>query len=142
MISKIDSWLIDNVYQPIVDASQLKPMWLARQCAAVNAVVGLCRWGLLPDSGYLELAILIPCYCIAYAITLHETLTKSVFNGIWRKMGLAIAPLSVVIAYQVDTTPMELAVLSSATYLSYLYFIACRPPAPPKRKTQLQKGFA
>lgn len=143
MISKIDSWLIDNVYQPIVDTSQLKPMWLARQCAAVAAIAGLARWGFKAEIIYWQVALITICYCGIYVLTFSEVHAKACFNSFWRKLGALSTSIGLTYDYFVPKeVPYILTAAGGLSYICYLYFIACRPPAPPKRKTQLQKGFA
>lgn len=126
MLRRVDTWLVDRVFQSIVDLLQCKPSRCAQPCAA--AIAGLAVGQLLagsqsPFGATLSvLAGLImwraacrPVWFTAmnsYGIRLFYLLTTVLFVTVWSA--------SCSLIEQADCV----------AFTAYFYFAACRPPRP------------
>jgi len=144
LLSRFDAWLTAQVFQRLVDLSQLRPAWWGRQAAAVLLIVGIVR---AVNTGYSILAVI---YVLAMGVwllaTFIEPLYASLAESTWmRYFALfdAAITISALLLPLLGEQPDRLArwVVGSAGFTSYFYFATCRPPRPrlPRRKPVLRQ---
>ncbi|MBB6578999.1 hypothetical protein HNP33_003104 [Comamonas odontotermitis] len=142
-LSRLDAWLTAQVFQKMVDLSQLRPAWWGRQAATVLLAVGIV---LAVNTGYSPLSVIcVLCMAIALLATYIEPLYASLEESRWaRYVALFDAAIttSALLPTQAVEQPDLLAIwlVASVCFTSYLYFPTCRPPRPrqPRQKTVIR----
>lgn len=138
-LSRLDAWLTAQVFQKVVDLSQLRPAWWGRQAAAVLLIMGIVR---AVNTGYPILTVI---YVLAMGVwllaTFIEPLYASLAESTWvRYFALfdAAITVSALLLPLLGEQPDLLArwVVGSVCLTSYFYFATCRPPRPkhPRKK--------
>lgn len=141
MIHSLDKWLIDQVYQRVVDFTQRHPHWLAGQSAllcAVCAVVQMClKYSELEISSLVLSVFGIACISgLAVTTKYPYLMVPSAMDFFLRQYTLWCFLIGLALDLLVwKFTP--LADLAQITFMSFFYFAACHPPAPPKPRTRL-----
>lgn len=126
MLRRVDTWLVDRVFQSIVDLLQCKPARCAQPCAA--AIAGLAVGQLLagsqsPFGATASVMAGLTMWVVAgspawftamnsYSVRLFYLLTTVLSATIWFD----------------SRTLLDQAASTAA--VAYFYFAACRPPRP------------
>lgn len=144
LLEKLDAWITNRVFQPVVDASQLRPVWWGRQAAVVLLIVGIVR---AVSTGYSVLAVIYVLAMVVWLLaTLIEPLYASLAESTWVRYFALFDTAMTIFALLLPLwgeQPDRLArwVVGSAGFTSYFYFATCRPPRPrqPRRKLVLSR---
>lgn len=155
-ITALDAALLAHVYQPLIDATQKTPRWWARQAGIMFAVAGLMRLAVKDGpvigdwSGMLAVLAILVLSTAFVAATASDALMALIVGGDWVQgvyrmivmMLNLMRLLSYILAAYIGTfnfsAEQAFYMLSDACWLSFLYFAACRPPRPPKRRHSLR----
>jgi len=140
MIRRIDTWLLARVYQPVVDATQKQPAWLARQC--------VLAWGLANIIGAFIFER--PAWILVLALAAAAVLTAATYappllagsTNLWFRALLLVFTALDVVMWATDTTPARwaLSTVLDTAFTSFYYFAACRPPKPRVPRARLAYG--
>lgn len=151
MIRRIDWWLLDRVFQPVVDLLQRQPAWIARQCVLFGLVANCVRHFAFDSRPLWVVALVLFSFAILAAFTLHSLLFASLGGNRfarWFYLVLFVADLAW-IAFALLIGPTSLIGLvfkyiNGFTFFAFFYFAACRPPRPrlPRHSAKLAHGGA
>lgn len=132
---RIDAWIIERIYQQIVDWSQRKPAWFGRQVAIAQIIVVLLQPLFIPSFGMytVALGLLAAGLCFYWA---RNDATFATNGRLGRWVGLRLFMLTLVFVGPIaDVHPATN--LRSLLCVSWFYFSACRPPKPREPKHRL-----
>lgn len=144
LLQRLEAAVIAVPYQWIVDKTQLDKSWWMRQCVLLTVVVRVIThamdsawdgWAAVRLLGFLLVAGWM------MAVTLSDPAIEA-WTAPWLRW--------LVFSFTVPFWPLifvvpsanPLLVVGDLAYLSYYYFGACKPPAPPKRREQHNLGFS
>lgn len=141
MIARLDLWILQHIYQAIVDFSQRKPAWWAENCSyacGVFGMIGLMRHGSTDGYGFWV------CFGIIFTMfgtfmAVFCTRSQVLFVPIGRMytaryFWLVLAFIGLFTRAIVDLTlDRVILTISDFGYMSFLYFAACDPPKPRTR---------
>lgn len=136
-LHRLDAILLRHVFQPVVDASQRQPAWWARQAVALTGVCLLLTGALYGWHWLLAVAALwIP----AVLLLTRAPAALAVLGGFrYLRWGMLAFTVTLWVGFGFVLPEFGgsqwLRLLFDASQLSFLYFAACRPPAPPRRRT-------
>lgn len=145
MLERIDQWLIDRVFQPIVDWSQREGAWWVRETAFFCVIYLVIRL-VAQYLGYIHDARAAGGIAIDFAC--------SAFFCWWARDRVRVANLGTAstmrkffIVYSVVAVPLDIwrypfNLPSDIIFMSFYFFAACRPPKPrEKRETKPKLAF-
>ena len=148
MFSRIDTFLLNRVYQPIVDRAQKTPLWCARQAAWTLLLATLLKYLFQTEPVVSDWVDALSVFANIFVCSFALLVTSSDFNinnirtDSWRLWGFVATVmfwpgyLFAMAMGEFSLTPVRAAInLGNLAWLSLVYFAACNPPAPPKRKT-------
>lgn len=136
---KLDAWLL-RLHQWIVDISQRKPQWWGQQCAIAMGMLCALRFVLDEHPNLIKTVGTGALLLISGGFWL-QALSSAWFAGfrnvgVWGRIfiiGLAAGCVLGVLSNELSSAGLA-AVGSSVATLSFYYFAACEPPAPPRRR--------
>lgn len=146
MIERLDQWIIDRLFQPLVDESGKKPSWWGRQFVMVYLVVVSVR-DLIFGVGYWTVLCFIAAIAWIGVLAMgYDSLLR--VNRWWRLIFLApflvrCFAIGAVLAADGTVPPNAwLNALGDSCWVSAVYVLACRPPRPrvPKPRLATQGG--
>lgn len=132
--TKIDTFLIERVYQPIVDLSERQPRWLAEQCAWGMIAGCAVRAGLRPTNELstwvlLAMALVVAVWLLFVA---RSGFTFSVVRGFtwWRAFLVVFLPIDLLHLTLQPSALGATRLFDTLLSLSYVYLACCQPPRP------------
>lgn len=139
-IEKIDRFLIDNIYQPIVDYTQLKPLVLGRFCTLLYAIFVSARYAFIDQTTNMPLAIIwidiLSSLLIAGGMYILSSSDRA-FAGspmIFRYTCLFFLCISTFfVITQSDFNDLCRFMQDLAT-TSFFFLMCCKYPKPPEKK--------
>lgn len=146
MIRRLDAFLVARVFQPVVDAVQRQPAWMARQCALLGALVVALRHHFVGASLVATVVSLV-CLLLAAAITQLPASVASIGALRWVRCVLMLFLVfdAVALALYPDASArLASASLLDLAWFGFYYFAACHPPRPrvPRPRGRLAHGGA
>jgi hypothetical protein len=138
MLNRIDEFLVNKVYQSIIDWSQKDSAWWVREMAFFGILYTIMRivchvLGFDFDTkSIVGMVIDILCCVMFYMWSFDRILMASIGSANWiRKIFMIAIPIFAMIDLKSVpfNIPMDVIILSS------YFFAACRPPTP-RKKTQ------
>lgn len=147
MLSRIDDWLIEGPYQSVVDLSQRKPEWWARQSLIANLMMAFIRVAVFSvELAWRDYLILTICAACSAGIWI-TTLSPAWFAGMGQArffrlflVGMAVTRLVALIGG--DPVRSMAGLLNDLALMSVYYFAACKPPRPRAPRFKLAPGGA
>ncbi len=151
-ITRIDRWLIESVFQPIVDMTGKQPASLARNSLLLSAIILIIRYFLVyhPDGSSFAwlVAGLAACggmvFC-SYLPYFHEAFAQMLWLRLFE---LSLLSLNIGCSFIVLISPLfikdiptelsskafgfetVISMLFSTLSICFVYFAACKPPRP------------
>ena len=150
IISKIDKWLIEVLYQGIVDLSQRKPAWWARQCVIGSLVLEALRAVLFQpyatsETYWFWTALFVMCLFVLWLITASPAIFAVMGAQAWVRAPLvAILLIRAVVMVFAPTPSGAFNMMMDVVFGSVYFFAACHPPRPriPRSKLASAGGAA
>lgn len=141
MIAKLDNFLIERVFQPVVDFSQRKPRWWALQMGILMTILSglsafLFGWHWTVFAMLLAWPALTVVVCISDETCSNYGAVRG--NRWFTLLSFAVlCPLgiTVLLVYGHAKPSNFFAGLVMSANVAFNYFAACRPPTPPRRRT-------
>jgi len=141
MLDKLDKFLIDNVFQPVVDFSQRKPRWWTLQMGILQTILVALSGALFGWEWQVFLMLFgWPLHTLFVSISdeacsAHGSATgfRFVVLALFLVLGCFGTCLSIFVGSM--TPERVLAQAACFVMLAFTYFAACRPPKPPVRRT-------
>lgn len=143
--SKIDTWLLEHIFQPVIDLSQKQPHWWAEQVAYAYITSIALRLLISVSNG--TAGVVVWTASAAGALLFSVLLLASKFPAVLAHMGVERVWRFVWVALFVWGLPLisgfETIVrsLTDLTLVFFYYFAACRPPKPPKKRESFKHAF-
>ena len=142
MIAKIDQWLIDNVYQRIVDWSQRDSQWWVRETAFFCMIYAVIRIVFKLTGFDIDLrsyvGVMVDGACAGifwwWARDRMRIVELGTSNG-FRRFVLVLAPTLIFI----DLIVFPFNLPTDILFVSFYFFAACRPPRPREKKATKPK---
>lgn len=136
-LHRLDAFLLAQVFQPAVDAAQRPPSWWGRQSAALFGV-SLLVLGAVAGWHWLLVVSLLAAPVMVLAAS-SSAFYAAMGAGTAVRLGLVVVVVGLWTLFAIVLPAWGavewLRVLSDVAQLAFFYFAACRPPAPPKRRT-------
>lgn len=144
---RIDSWLIEGPYQAVVDLSQRKPVWWARQSLVANLVMVCIRAAAFSTEqswkGYLIPAICAACSAVIWITTHSPVAFAATGQQRFFRLFLVVMTVPLLLGLVVGDPARTLAgLLIHIAFMSFYYFAACKPPRPRVPRGRLAPGSA
>lgn len=144
MLDKIDNFIL-KMYQSLIDMSQKHPNWWIEQSGYATMIFGAINVFLRPSpDGWVYFGMLLDMLCGAVFLIVARNSQLILQAGKEHFMRSLIFMLTIGIligyAYRVyDNFQLYLipCTIRDVIYMSFWYFAACKPPAPPKKKEKL-----
>ncbi|KXV57062.1 hypothetical protein AD948_15615 [Acetobacter senegalensis] len=154
-ITRVDSWLLDDVCQPLADRlpERLPALEVGMSFqfgsllfSAVSIIAVFVLGGMM-DFTNMAFNVLVWCLCVTFFIGLSRmrVLVKpgrpNPFRYMLQGVRLVSIPFTLYVLYQASTTPppfriaMWFNALSNLVFVVGLYFISCQP-RPPKARAR------
>ncbi len=139
LLTRLDTWLIDNPYQGLVDISQRKPTWWAQQCVLGSLVMFVIQFVLFPQPGVWKPYAFLGVNTITLSVLWLATLSPALFAwiGAARPVRCFILVLLLTNLYIDEPTRDVLVLFGNFGVTSVYYFAACKPPRPRVPRTKL-----
>jgi hypothetical protein len=145
MIERIDEWLINHIYQPIIDWSQRDGAWWIQQMCTAAVIFDLvCVLSLIMEMGiekrsFFSLGIQIACAVYFVIWARSKVRVAMIGTARWfRKFFLVLLPFIMI----ADVFKFPLNIPVDLVFMSIYFFAACRPPKPrEKRETKPKLVF-
>lgn len=141
MIAAIDAFLINRVFQPVVDASQRTPVWWVRQTGVLFLIITAMSGALVEWHWSVVLVLLIMPVGLFVATSSPAMLAMVGDVPVYRKINIVVTAVGVgsrvAIVMFLDAvfdTRVALSIACLVVWLALVCFAACRPPAPPRRR--------
>ena len=149
MLKRIDSWLIANLYQRLVDRSNRTPAWWVEQCACALFAFSILRLAFRPvmdSTAYIATGSGILVACLFFVLSRAPDILASAFKAEYPRWFIlcitvvgaisALVGIATSIALGINFNDRLVSVGSHFVFLSIYYFAACKNPPPPKPKTR------
>lgn len=141
MIARLDLWILQHIYQAIVDFSQRKPAWWAENCSyacGVFGMIGLMRKGVAEGFTFMVcfsvFATMLGTFLVVWCSRSPAILAAIAKIRTARYFWLILVIVCFVCRAIVDfTLDRVILMISDVGYMSFLYFAACEPPRPRTR---------
>lgn len=139
MLSRADFVLL-GWYQRLVDLLQREPLWLGRQAGILNLLLSCVHsalfsgWGFWPVLGLLLGAFLVWAWTTGGYNPAREAAFRR-FTLLF--VCVALAFFLLLLAAGGVGARQVLGLLCDLSWLSFIYFCACKPPAPREPRTRL-----
>jgi lysylphosphatidylglycerol synthetase-like protein (DUF2156 family) len=150
---RLDAFLLARVFQPVVNLSQRQPMWWVQQ-SSVLAFLLLVMSGVLRGWAwplavtllvFVPLALLVSLSPLLMAMFGAWSMYRMLLTWVWLLVTALWAVAWLIVASRglagADDGLLLPDRLSSAAQLAMAFFAACRPPAPPKRRTSARAAW-
>jgi len=147
MLLKLDTWLIKNLYQRLVNITQKPKTWWIEQCSFFFFIAAVLRQFLKPDQltagDYFIFLLDIAVCTLFFSFSRSDEMLAGAAQSDWFRqftMILAIIAIFSALNRYYDGNDLVLCLVGvyhNLMFMSVYYFAACKPPPPPHRKTKL-----
>jgi hypothetical protein len=142
--ARIDAFVL-GVYQVVVDWSGRKPGWWVEHAVllwAVSVVLRIVLEQFNPLSA-VSLAATVGMVYVYLRVARSDAARAAFFGHMGvRLFTLCFAVAGLGLRLSGETVAATLGLMSDLGFLSTYYFGACKPPAPPRRRTQTKLGLS
>ncbi len=146
MFTEIDTWLINRVFQPIVDWSEKQPAWWYQQCIGASAVayaIGLVLYPAerLGDAfDWAWVAFMAFLFVGMFRDSANPALLAGRGPGLrWMLVGVAAVGLVISVSKAEPDLPASIAF--NVVFTAAFFFAACKPPRPRLPRGKLAFGL-
>ena len=138
---KLDDFIVDKIYQQIVDLTQKEPRWLVCQMLLATNLINIMD---LAFGGQMANVLIgLFCYGLMYVVMLTPAYVSMISIATFQRVLLGVFGVLTIINFLANTTAhTTIVLLRDILYFSAWCFISCRPPKPRVRKTKLVKALA
>lgn len=155
-IEQIDMMARERIFQPLIDASQRMPRWWGGNAGWLFAVTYVMQYVLKDGPMVAGISDALRVLSgAAFIFVIHGRtqsdaefaevggyrLTRLMMLALWA-FGLGTKVLALMLTAYMPTAFAACVEINTLAMVAVFYFSACRPPAPPKARHQLQMGGA